>query len=206
MGRLRLVTDRCSAHQPQRRLLLVAGAGIALLGFATAALPQNAAHPNTLTIVHEDDKNLVFQFSLNVPQVLHQLMSPAAPFTAFLQAHAAMPSAAWDAALQKAKARLSAMGVLTLPGGRQMRLQSWQWPAQDAIAQSLKAQALLLQIPETSRPHLDPVPVLARLQTQKSIHQAQLQLPTALHPIEVSIKNDKFWLTSQIPLAMVNLQ
>ena len=206
MGRLRLVTDRCSAHQPQRRLLLVAGAGIALLGFTTAARSQNAAHPNTLTIVHEDEKNLVFQFSLNVPQVLHQLLSPATPFPAFLQAHAAMSPVTWDAVLQKAKAQLSAIGVLTLPGGKPLRLQSWQWPDSEGIAQSLKAQALMLQMPEASRPHLDPVPVLARLQTQKSIYQAQLQLPTALHPIEVSIKNDKFWLTSQIPLAMVNLQ
>jgi hypothetical protein len=187
-------------------LLLAAGAGLSLLGFAPAALPQNAAHPNTLTIVHEDDKNLVFQFSLNVPQVLHQLLAPATPFPAFLQAHAAMSPVTWDAVLQKAKAQLSAIGVLTLPGGKPLRLQSWQWPDSEGIAQSLKAQALMLQMPEASRPHLDPVPVLARLQTQKSIYQAQLQLPTALHPIEVSIKNDKFWLTSQIPLAMVNLQ
>jgi hypothetical protein len=53
---------------------------------------------------------------------------------------------------------------------------------------------------------LDPVPVQARLQTPKPIRQAQLQLPVALYPIEVTIQNDKFWLTSQIPLAMVNLE
>jgi hypothetical protein len=44
------------------------------------------------------------------------------------------------------------------------------------------------------------------LQSPKPIRQAQLQLPVALYPIEVTIQNDKFWLTSQIPLAMVNLE
>jgi hypothetical protein len=53
---------------------------------------------------------------------------------------------------------------------------------------------------------LDPAPVQARLQSPKPIRQAQLQLPAALYPIEVTIQNDKFWLTSQIPLALVNLQ
>ena len=198
--------EQFGAPQQGRRLLLVTGAATALMGYGALGLAQSNAHPNTLTIVHEDEKNFVFQFSVNLPQVLHQLLSPATPFSAFLQAHAAMPLAAWAAALQKAKARLSAMGVLTLPGGKPLRLQTWQWPDQEAIAQSLKAQALLLQMEQASRPHLDPVLVLARLQTPQTIHQAQLQLLAALHPIEVTIKNDKFWLTSQIPLAMVNFQ
>jgi hypothetical protein len=33
----------------------------------------------------------------------------------------------------------------------------------------------------------------------------QLQLPPALHPIVVSLPNDKFWLTAQIPMAIVEL-
>jgi hypothetical protein len=187
-------------------LLLAAGAGILLLSFATVARSQNAGHPNTLTIVHEDDKNLVFQFSLNLPQVLHQLLSPATPLPAFLQSYAHMPPPAWERALQNAKRLLSASGVLTVPGGRPIRLQAWQWPDDAAIAQSLKMQEILLPMAEASRPHLDPVPVQARLQSPKPIRQAQLQLPVALYPIEVTIQNDKFWLTSQIPLAMVNLE
>jgi len=191
---------------PQRRLMLAAGVGLGLAAFGALVSAQSVAHPNTLAIVPEDGKNLVFQFSLNVPQVLHQLLSPSTPFSAFLQNHAHMPSASWAAALQKAKAKLASSGVLSLPRGRPIRLQSWQWPDPDAITQSLKAQELMLQMAEPSRPHLDPVRVLARLQTPGPIHQAQLQLPSALYPIEVTIKNDTFWLTSQIPLAMVTLQ
>jgi len=149
---------------------------------------------------------LVFQFSLNLPQVLHQSLSPAAPFPAFLQNYAHMPLPAWERALQNAKRILSASGVLTLPGGRPIRLQAWRWPDSEAIAQSLKAQELLLPFAEASRLHLDPMAVQARLQAPKPIRQAQLQLPAALYPIEVTIQNDKFWLTSQIPLAMVNLE
>ena len=189
----------------RRRLMLAAGVGLGLAAFGVLVSAQSVAHPNTLAIVPEDGKNLVFQFSLNLPQVLHQLLSPSTPFPAFLQSYAHMPPAAWVAALQKGKAKLEANWVLTLPGGRPIRLQSWQWPDPDAIAQSLKAQELILQMAEQSRPHLDPVRVLARLQAPGPIHQAQLQLPSALYPIEVTIKTDTFWLTSQIPLARVTL-
>ena len=186
-------------------MLLAAGAGLGITGYGNFAFGQTTAHPNALTIAREDGNMLVFQFRLNLPQVLHQLLSPSTPFPAFLQSYAHMPPAAWAAALQKGKAKLEANWVLTLPGGRPIRLQSWQWPDPDAIAQSLKAQELTLQMAEQSRPHLDPVRVLARLQTPGPIHQAQLQLPSALYPIEVTIKTDTFWLTSQIPLARVTL-
>ena len=185
--------------------MLAAGVGPGLAAFGALVSAQSAAHPNTLAIVPEDGNNLAFQFSLNVPQLLHQLLSPAVPFPTFLQNYAHLPPAAWAAALQKAKAKLASSGVLTLPGGRPIRLQSWQWPDPDAMAQSLKAQELILQMAEPSRPHLDPVRVLAHLQTLGPIHQAQLQLPSALYPIEVTIKTDTFWLTSQIPLARVTL-
>ena len=187
-------------------MLLAAGAGLGFTGYGNFAFGQTTAHPNALTIAREDGKVLLFQFNLNLPQVLHQLLSPATPLPAFLQSYAHMPPPAWERALQNAKRLLSASGVLTLPGGRPIRLQAWQWPDNEAIAQSLKMQEILLPIAEASRPHLDPVPVQARLQSPKPIRQAQLQLPAALYPIEVTIKNDKFWLTSQIPLAMVNLE
>jgi hypothetical protein len=190
-------------QMPRRRLVLAAGVGLGLAAFGVLVSAQSVAHPNTLAIVPEDGNNLAFQFSLNVPQVLHQLLSPSTPFPAFLQNYAHMPPAAWAAALQKAQAKLASSGVLTLPGARPIRLQSWQWPDPDAMAQSIKAQELILQMAEQSRPHLDPVRVLAHLQTPGPIHQAQLQLPSALYPIEVSIKTDTFWLTSQIPLARV---
>ena len=190
----------------RRRLLLAAGAGLALTGYGNFAFGQSTAHPNALTIARDDGNVLVFQFSLNLPQMLHQLLSPATTFPTFLQNHAHMPLPAWERALQNAKRLLAASGVLTVPGGRPIRLQAWQWPDSEAIAQSLKAQEILLPIAQTSSLHLDPVPVQARLQSPKPIRQAQLQLPVALYPIEVTIQSDKFWLTSQIPLAMVNFQ
>jgi hypothetical protein len=96
--------------------------------------------------------------------------------------------------------------VVTLPGGKQLRLQDWQWPDEDFVQQNLKAQAVLLSLPEQARPHLDPVAVVARLQSPQAVNHAQLQLPPATYPIGVSIQNDRFWLTNQIPLATVNLE
>jgi len=204
VGRLR--PNESGAFLWRRRKLLAAGAGLGLMGYGNFAFGQSTAHPNALSIARDEGNILLFQFSLNLPQVLHQLLSPAMPLSAFLQNHAHMPPPAWERTLQNAKRLLSDSGILTLPGGRPIRLQAWQWPDDTAIAQSLKAQEILLPIAEASRLHLDPVPVQARLQTSKPIRQAQLQLPKALYPIEVTIKNDKFWLTTQIPLAMVNLE
>jgi hypothetical protein len=186
--------------------LLAAAAGSCLLGPTSFGWAQSAPHPNALDIVKLDGKNWTFQFSLNLPQLLHQALSPQSPLAAFLKTLGDMPKPAFAKEMQKVKAKLSGFAVATLPGGKQLRLQGWQWPDDDVIQQNLKAQFVLLGLPEQARPHLDPVAVVARLQSPQAVNHAQLQLPQATYPIGVSIKNDRFWLTHQIPLAIVNLE
>jgi len=43
------------------------------------------------------------------------------------------------------------------------------------------------------------------VQAKTPISRVQLQLPPALYPVVVSLPNDKFWLTEQIPMAIVEL-
>ena len=67
------------------------------------------------------------------------------------------------------------------------------------------ASLMLLNMPPSAASHLDPVRVLAQAQAKTPISRVQLQLPPALHPIVVSLPNDKFWLTEQIPMAIIEL-
>ena len=198
--------DALSVDHSRRRLLLAAASISCWMASTSFGWAQSVPHPNTLDIVKLDAKNWTFQFSLNLPQLLHRVLSPQSPLAAFLKTVGDLPKPAFAKEMQKVKAKLSGFAVVTLPGGKQLRLQDWQWPDDDVVQQHLKAQAVLLSLPEQARPHLDPVAVVARLQSPQAVNHAQLQLPPATYPIWVSIQNDRFWLTNQIPLATVNLE
>jgi hypothetical protein len=43
-------------------------------------------------------------------------------------------------------------------------------------------------------------------QSKSSVARAQLQVHKALHPLWVSQRQDQFWLTDQIPMAVVNFE
>lgn len=84
-----------------------------------------------------------------------------------------------------------------------MNFKQWQLPDTQALREFFKASLMLLNLPPSADSHLDPVRVMARVETQNSISRAQLQLAPAMNPILVSVQNDKFWLTVQIPMALV---
>jgi hypothetical protein len=52
--------------------------------------------------------------------------------------------------------------------------------------------------------HLDPVKVSSEVQSKSSLNTVQLKLPSAFFPILVSNQNDNFWLTDQIPTAIIS--
>jgi hypothetical protein len=47
--------------------------------------------------------------------------------------------------------------------------------------------------------------VTSTVQTKHPITRVQLQLPAAMNPILVVFKTDQFWLTDQIPSAIIEL-
>ena len=52
---------------------------------------------------------------------------------------------------------------------------------------------------------MDPMRVQATVSSKVPVTRVQLQLHPALFPILVSYKEDKFWLTQDIPMAIVDL-
>ena len=171
---------------------------------ASAQAPA-AAHYNAVELKRESATSVQFTFVLNLPQVLHALLAPRLAYPDFLQSYANLSDPALDKEIAKAGAALSAKAHFTLPSGAKAYLQHWQWPEKQAVRNSLKVSLMLLNVPPSATSHLDPVPVLAWAQAKTPISWAQLRLPPALYPIVVSLPHDKFWLTEQIPMALVDL-
>jgi hypothetical protein len=167
---------------------------------------EAVAHYNAVELKRESAMRVNFAFALNLPEVLHQLLAPQMAYPAFLQNYADLPDPALDKEVAKAAAALSAKAYFTLPSGAKAQLTQWQLPGKQALRDSFKTSLLLLSMPPSAASHLDPVRVLAQVQAKTPISRVQLQLPPALYPIVVSLKNDKFWLTAQIPMAMVELE
>jgi hypothetical protein len=178
-----------------------------LLHLSGIALAQTLppAHYNAVEITRESTTRVSFAFALNLPQVLHQLRAPQLTFPEFLQSYADLSDSALDWELAKASAALSAKGYVTLPTGAKAHIREWQLPDKAALRDAFKASLLLLNMPPSAASHLDPVRVLAQVQSKTPLSRVQLNLPAALYPIAVSLPQDKFWLTDQIPMAIVEL-
>ena len=174
------------------------------LHFALAQA-QPAAHYNALELQRESPTSVQFAFSLNLPQVLHQVLAPQLAYPAFLQRYADLSDPALDKEIAKAGIALTAQAYFTLPSGAKVHIKQWQLPDAQALRDSFKASLMLLNMPPGPASHLDPVRVRAQAQAKTPIGRAQLQLPPALYPIVVSLANDKFWLTEQIPMAIIEL-
>ena len=186
--------------------LLAAAFFSVLASPACAQAPaQPLAHYNAAELKRESATSVHFAFALNLPQVLHQVLAPQLAFPAFLQTYADLPDRALDKELAKASAAMSAKAYFTLPSGAKAHIKQWQLPDKLALRDSFIASLLLLNMPPSAASHVDPVRVLAQAQAKTPISRVQLQLPPALYPIVVSLPHDKFWLTEQIPMAIVEL-
>jgi hypothetical protein len=200
-----------SLNWPRKAAVLLAATFFALLATladaqATAdAQNQAVAHYNAVELKRESATSVQVTFALNLPQVLHQLLAPQLAYPAFLQTYADLSDPALEREVTKASAALSAKAYFTLPSGAKANLKQWQLPDKQSLRDAFKISLLLLSMPPSAASHLDPVRVLAHVQTKTPINRVQLHLPPALYPIMVSLPQDKFWLTAQIPMAIVEL-
>ena len=174
-----------------------------LMGMVRA---EGGAHINQVDVRQETSKSLVLSFYLNVPELLHQLLAPQLPLSTFLKNHSELPVAEVQANLLKASSSLSRQSFLTLPSGAKAHVDNWQWPEARSLQDSFRATLIFLNMPQANRPHLDPVLVKAELRSKVAISQVKLQLSSLLYPIGVDVQGDKFWLTEQIPVAVVMLR
>jgi hypothetical protein len=163
-------------------------------------------HYNQMHIQREGLQKFAFSLSLNLTQVLHQVLAPQSSLADFLKTYSDAPDKVLQTALAKAGTELGQKSFMVLPTGAKVGIRDWQFPPLAALRESLKAHAFLLEIPSTTPAHVPPMLVQALGQSKTPVGRAQLQVHKVLHPLWVVQPHDQLWLTEQMPLAIVNFE
>jgi hypothetical protein len=163
-------------------------------------------HYNQMDIKSEGGNRFVFSLSLNLTLVLHQVLAPQTPLADFLKTYSGSSDKDLQTALTKASAQLGDKSFMLLPSGSKVSIRPWQMPPLAALREALKAHAFLMEMPSATPVHVPPMWVQAQGHSKAPLGQAQLQVHKALHPLWVIQQQDQFWLTDQIPLAMVSFE
>jgi len=163
-------------------------------------------HYNQMDIKREGGNRFVFSLSLNLTLVLHQVLAPQTPLADFLKTYSGASDKDLQTALTKASAQLGDKSFMLLPSGSKVSIRPWQMPPLAALREALKAHAFLMEMPSATPVHVPPMWVQAHGQSKAPVGRAQLQVHKALHPVWVIHQQDQFWLTDQIPLAVVGFE
>ena len=163
-------------------------------------------HYNQMDIKREGGNRFVFSLSLNLTLVLHQVLAPQTPLADFLKTYSGASDKDLQTALTKASAQLGDKSFMLLPSGSKVSIRPWQFPPLAALREALKAHAFLMEMPSSTPVHVPPMWVQAHGQSKAPVGRAQLQVHKALHPVWVIHQQDQFWLTDQIPLAVVGFE
>ncbi len=166
---------------------------------------QALGHTNAVMLWRDSAGVVGFDFLLNLPQVLHAVLAPQTAYLDFLKTGSEFSDREMARAIAKATQALSAQTYLLRPSGDKLRLKAWRLPDPPGLRELFKTSLMLQRLPSGAADHLDPVPVQAQLSAQAAIGRFQLHMPLALRPILVQVKNDRFWLTEQVPMAVVDL-
>lgn len=170
-----------------------------------AARAQELAHPNSVEITRGAHAAVNFSFALNLPQLLHRMLAPQSSYAAFLQAQLELSDPALEREIAKVSASWSERAFFTLPSDAKVFLKQWQLPDAQSLRDAFKTSLILLNLPQKNAVHVDPMRVTAVVQPKTPVGRVQLQLPPAMNPLWVVLKTDKFWLTDEISMAIVEL-
>ena len=163
-------------------------------------------HYNQMDIKREGGNRFVFSLSLNLTHVLHQVLAPQSSLADFLKTYSDAPDKELQTALAKAANQLGDKSFLLLPSGSKVSIRQWQLPPPQAMREAIKAHAFLMEMPSATPVHVPPMWLQAHGQSKTPVGRAQLQVHKALHPVWVIHQQDQFWLTDQIPLAIVSFE
>jgi hypothetical protein len=176
-----------------------------LCGVPFASVAQTLGHNNQLDISTVDGREIQCDFSLNLLPLLHSHLDPKSDSAEFLHGFSKLTDSAMDKELDKLTRALSSQSFFRLPAGSKLSLKHWQLPSKTLIREAIKVSLLMMQMPPNPASHMDPIRIQAKASSKVPVMRVQLQLHPALFPIFVSYKEDKFWLTSDIPTAIIDI-
>ena len=176
-----------------------------LCGVPFASVAQTVGHNNQLDISLVDGSQIQCEFSLNLLPLLHSHLDPKSEPAEFLQRFSKLTDSAMEKELGKLTQALSIQSFFKLPTGAKLSLKQWELPSKALIREAIKVSLLMMQMPLNPASHMDPIRIQAKASSKVPVTRVQLQLHPALFPIFVAHKEDKFWLTPDIPTAIMDI-
>ena len=177
---------------------------ISLLVFHWTPSQAGDVHYNQVEIKYSSSHSIEFNFLISPTPFFHSLIAPKLPLPNFIKTYANKSPAELQKELDSVAKKLEFESFLTFPWGEKVNLKDWKLPNGEQFQYMLKQNTLILDLPANFEAHLDPIKIEAKINSKNSIQRVQLQLQPNFYPIFVSHKDDKFWLTNQIPFSVID--
>jgi hypothetical protein len=181
-----------------------------LLGALQGLLPPVArSHdllPRRLVLERSRPDRLTLSYDLDPLEALQALLEPGWPPARFIAYFSNLAPTALERVLQRAGATVQAQTRLTTPAATALPLQAWEWPPAAAWQEPVQKAAFLLPAGTTAPDHPRTVQVRAQAAVPSQRMRLTLHVPPALLPLQVvNGPGDRFWLTSMVPVGLVDV-
>ena len=193
-----------STYQLKLRVL---GAFFVLLTlFISYGLPCQAAdvHINQVGIKKATPNSIDLSFLISPTPFFHGLIAPKLSLANFVKTYAEKSPVELQKELDSVSKKLEAGSFFTFPWGDKANLKDWKLPSGEQFQYMLKQNILILDLPANFEAHLDPIKVEAKVNSKNPIQRVQIQFEPNFYPIFVTHRDDKFWLTNQIPISVID--
>ena len=181
-----------------------------LLGALQGVLPPVAwSHdlpPRRLVLERSRPDRLTLSYDLDPVEALQALLEPSWPRARLIAHVSSLAPAAFEPALQRARAALLAQTRLTTPAATALPLQAWEWPPAAAWQEPIQVAAFLLQAGSPAPDHPRTVQVRAHAKVPSPRMRLTVHAPPTLLPLQVfNGPGDPFWLTPMAPTVIVDV-
>lgn len=151
-----------------------------------------------------EDGTIALEFLLDPAVLMFNALAPETTLPLFLKRYADMKPETFELEMKKLKVHLLKGIKLQGPDGRALSQSVWKWPPSSDWQDIIKAQKIMLDVLSNEEGHLPQIKLNIVLKGGKNLSRAQISMHPSMHPILVrNMPVDEFWLTSQIPSAII---
>jgi len=162
------------------------------------------AHNNQLHIQKNSPQSLQLEFAINPCQMLHQWLAPTIPFVLFLQKYTVLSDDIFHKELSRAVRKFESESFVLQASGTRESMKLAEIPTISELKKLLQQNLLIIDLPSSLDAHLEPIALRANLKTKAPLQRVQLFISTTVFPIQVRHHQDVFWLTTQIPMSLLD--
>jgi hypothetical protein len=161
-------------------------------------------HINQVVLKKSTSNSIDFSFLISPTPFFHGLIAPKLSLANFIKTYAEKSPLELQKDLDLISKKLEAGSFLTFHWGDKAILKDWKLPSGEQFQYMLKQNILILDLPANFEAHLEPIKVEAKVNSKSPIQRVQIQLEPNFYPIFVTHRDDKFWLTNQIPVSIID--